>query len=285
MKSFHVSLQSLAPQHALSRFAGWVAHLECPKVKNFIIQRFIKKYGVDLSDAEINDPTLFEHFNSFFTRKLKKGSRPIAEGANILSSPCDGTVYQTGLISHEKSLQVKHAAFHVADLLGDSGTGKLFEGGQYLIAYLAPKDYHRVHIPTSAQLEWMRYIPGKLFSVNFKTAAHIPNLFSRNERVVMMFQTEKGPMVVIMVGAMIVGSIHTTWAGMVAPRTEDVTTFHYADSDSQRIYFEKGQEIGYFCLGSTVICMFPQNQVRFTSHLGTGQSIRMGEKIAEFIQV
>ncbi|MFO1256939.1 MAG: archaetidylserine decarboxylase [Gammaproteobacteria bacterium] len=282
-KPLNVISQSLAPQHALSRFSGWVASIECPSIKNFIIQRFIKKYQVDLSDAEINDPTKFENFNSFFTRNLKVGTRPIAEGLEVLASPCDGTIYQTGIISAEKSMQVKHAAFKIAELIGDAGTANTFNQGQYLIAYLAPKDYHRVHIPTNAQLQWMRYIPGKLFSVNFKTAAHIPNLFSRNERVVMMFQTQKGPMIVIMVGAMIVGSIHTTWAGMVAPSTKGVTTFHYSDSDTQRIYFEKGQEIGYFSLGSTVICLFPKNQIRFADHLGTGQSIRMGEKIGEFI--
>lgn len=282
-KSFQVALQYLAPQHPLSRFSGWVAHIECPKIKNFIISRFIRKYEVDLKDAEINDPALFPDFNSFFTRKLKASARPIAKEPHALASPCDGTIYQVGVIDAERSLQVKHAAFNVAELIGDSGTANTFNQGHYLITYLAPKDYHRVHIPASAQLQWMRYIPGKLFSVNFKTASHIPNLFSRNERVVMMFQTEKGPMIVILVGAMIVGSIHTTWAGMVAPSTADITTFHYADSDKQRIFFQKGDEIGYFSLGSTVICLFPQNQIRFTDHLGTGQNIRMGEKIGEFI--
>lgn len=282
-KPLSVISQFLVPQHALSRFAGWVAYAECPTLKNFIISRFIRKYQVDLSEADINDPKAFVNFNDFFTRRLKAGKRPIAAEPNALVSPCDGTVYQTGLINSTKLLQVKHAAFNISDLIGDASTAKLFEDGQFLVAYLAPKDYHRVHIPASGQLQWMRYIPGQLFSVNFKTAAHIPHLFSRNERIVLMFETEFGPMVVILVGAMIVGSIHTTWAGTVAPSTTGVTTYHYAESDTQRIYFEKGQEIGYFSLGSTAICLFPKNRVRFTAHLGPHQPIKMGEKIGEFV--
>lgn len=278
-----VFFQYLIPQHALSRFAGWVAHCQFPLLKNYLIKWFIKRYGVDMQEATEIDPLNYPDFQSFFIRTLKEEMRPIASGQNELVSPVDGVISQIGAIQSGRIFQAKGFRFDLRELLGGKKeVAELFEEGQFATLYLAPKDYHRVHMPMTGKLVSMTYIPGRLFSVNPQTVEQVPHLFARNERVICVFETVAGPMAMVLVGAMIVASIHTAWAGQVTPvRAKKIQSWRYA---SDELTFVKGQEMGYFKLGSTVMLLFGPQQMAWQNALSTGDKIKMGQVLGEYIK-
>ena len=274
--------QYLVPQRLINRLAGFLANHENPWLKNYLIRYFLNRYPVNLSEAEWEDPLQYRSFNHFFTRALKSTARPIDNRDNIVVSPVDGAVSMVSGITDQLLLQAKGHTYRVLDLLGgDSAYAGAFEGGSFLNAYLAPKDYHRVHMPVSGRLVKMIYVPGKLFSVNPRTCQEIPSLFAKNERLIAFFETELGPMAMVLVGAMIVGRIETVWAGKLTPnRTQGLQIVEYPNPP----YFERGAEMGRFQLGSTVIVLFPKGGVTWHSDLCEGASIRMGESVAEILR-
>lgn len=279
MKTFlFISLQYLLPQHALSRLAGWVAETEISWIKQPFIQWFIQRYKVDMSIAAHPDPNSYRHFNDFFTRALADGQRPICDAHDAIACPADGHISQLGKINNGQIFQAKGHEYSLLELVGGSNSiAKQFVDGHFATIYLSPKDYHRVHMPLSGTLQTMIHVPGELFSVNDTTAENVPRLFARNERVVALFETDAGPMVVILVGAMIVASIETSWAGLVAPVKKTVQTTHY--QKSTEVTIQKGEELGRFKLGSTAIVLFGKEVASWQESLEAGSSVTMGEKM------
>ena len=269
--------QYITPQLAISRLAGRLAdNDQSPALKNRVIKWFIGRYGVDMSEAAESDPEAYPSFNAFFTRALKPGIRPLAEGDNTLVSPVDGAISQLGQVTGDRVFQAKGQSFSLSELLGgDEQTTATFAGGEFSTIYLSPKDYHRIHMPMTGTLREMIHIPGKLFSVNPVTAENVPNLFARNERVACLFDTEAGPMAMVLVGAMIVGSVETRWAGVVVPSSKEVTATRY--EGDQALTFAKGEEMGRFRLGSTVILVMPKGAVSWNSDQVAGKTVRLGE--------
>ncbi|MEM6405116.1 MAG: archaetidylserine decarboxylase [Pseudomonadota bacterium] len=266
-------LLRMLPQHALSRAMYHLARSERPWIRKRLIRYVIREYQVDMTEAAQPDPDQYPSFNAFFTRTLRPDTRPIA--ADSIISPADGQVSQSGAIDDQQLIQAKGQHYTLPALLGDNtDLADMLRHGSYLTIYLAPKDYHRVHMPLSGTLQHMTYIPGDLFSVNTHSAQHIPGLFTRNERLVCTFDTACGPMVVIWVGAIFVGNIETVWAGEVQAKT--LTHRDYSD---QAHTFATGDEIGRFNMGSTVIVLFGANQIDLLPTL-TGQKIQMGQQIA-----
>lgn len=277
-RNLFVALQRLAPQHWLSRGAGLLASTRNPTIKNTFINWFVERYQVDMSEALEEDPTAYACFNDFFTRALKPGARPIDADENSVICPADGAISQIGTIRAGRVFQAKGQDFSVEELLGGNVRAAAdFADGQFVTVYLSPRDYHRVHMPLAGTLTRMVHVPGELFSVNTVTAEEVPRLFARNERVVCHFNTQVGPMVVVLVGAMIVASIETPWAGLVAPQRRQIRTFEYADVEPVRL--DKGQEMGRFLLGSTAIVLFPSDAVNWNTELGALSPVRMGQKI------
>ncbi|MEX6501485.1 archaetidylserine decarboxylase [Pseudomonas zhanjiangensis] len=270
--------QYLLPHHLLSRLIGFAAECRIDAFKNRLISWFIKRYGVDMSEAQVETPSAFEHFNAFFTRALKDGARPLDSTPGAILCPADGTVSQLGTIEHGRVFQAKGHSFSVVELLGgDSERAAPFMGGEFATIYLSPKDYHRVHMPLAGTLREMVYVPGRLFSVNQTTAENVPELFARNERAVCLFDTERGPMAVVLVGAMIVASIETVWAGLVTPPKRVLKTFRYDEAARAPITLDTGAEMGRFKLGSTAIVLFGPNQVQWAEGLAANGSVRMGQ--------
>ena len=269
--------QYVTPQLAVSRLAGRLAdNDQNPALKNRVVKWFVKRYGVDMSEAAEPDPTAYSSFNEFFTRALKPGIRPVAEGDNTFVSPVDGAISQLGQVSGDRVFQAKGQSFSLIELLGgDTYRAEAFNEGVFSTIYLSPKDYHRIHMPLAGKLREMVYVPGKLFSVNPATAENVPNLFARNERVVCIFDTAAGPMALVLVGAMIVGSVETPWAGVVAPNSSGVKVFTYEGEST--ISFAKGEEMGRFRLGSTVVMVMPKSSVRWDAEQVAGKRVRMGE--------
>ena len=271
-----IALQHVVPQHLLSRLVGWVARSEISWIKTPFIHRFIKHFGVDLSEALIEDPDRFENFNAFFTRALKADARPIVDGDRTLACPADGTVSQLGPLRGGDLFQAKGHHYSAFELLGGDGAlAAEFKNGHFATVYLSPKDYHRVHMPFTGTLRETCYVPGRLFSVNQTTTERVPRLFARNERLVCVFDTEVGPMAVVLVGAMIVAGIETVFAGQVTPQSTTVTRVDYRNPAP--VTLRKGDELGRFLLGSTVIVLFPEGAAEFGSELTAGAAVRMGE--------
>lgn len=270
--------QYLLPQHLLSRLVGYLAHCQIVWVKNAFIQWFVRRYQVDMHLAAEPDPLHYGTFNAFFTRALKPGIRTIVEGENSIASPADGCVSQIGRIKAGRIFQAKGFDFDLRELLGGSEkVAASFYEGSFATIYLAPKDYHRVHMPFAGKLREMYYIPGRLFSVNAQSAANIPNLFARNERVVALFDTSKGEMAVVLVGAMIVASIETVWAGLVAPSRENkIQHWRYDGVDTT---LRKGEEMGRFQLGSTVIVLFASPDVWWDPSIVANSMLLMGQNL------
>ena len=279
-----VTLQYLIPQHALSRLVGMLARSEVPWIKTTFINIFMKRFGIDLSEAQIEDPDQFETFNAFFTRALKADARPLeAADATDIACPADGAVSQLGAIRANQVFQAKGHDYSLYDLLGgDSALASEFTNGQFATIYLSPRDYHRVHMPVTGTLRETRYVPGDLFSVNEATANGVPNLFARNERLVCIFDTEHGPAAVILVGAMIVAGIETVFSGQVTPLPKQVVTTDY--QRTAPITLEKGDELGRFLLGSTVVLLFPEGKARFESDLKAGSLVRVKGKLGQYNQ-
>ena len=275
-----VAFQYIMPQLYLTQLAGWFAQQKWGAVTHFVIKAFAKKYNVDMSEAKKENFSDYESFNQFFIRELKDNARKINENPTALCLPADGRVSQIGHIDDERLLQAKGHFFSLSDLLaGDEELVNTFKNGEFATIYLSPRDYHRVHMPCDATLRKMIYVPGDLFSVNPFLAEHVPNLFARNERVICVFDTAFGPMVQILVGATITASMSTVWAGVInPPRTGEVKVWTYQGDSA--IKLTKGQEMGAFQLGSTVINLFPVNSVTLAEHLEVDVPVRMGEILA-----
>ncbi len=271
-----IILQYIVPQHWLSRLAGKVAECRWPWLKNNFITWFIKRYDVDMSEAADPEPFNYESFNAFFTRELKADARSIVNEENTIACPADGAISQMGDIEEGRIFQAKGQHFDLVELLGgNTNTARAFKNGKFATIYLSPKDYHRAHMPLKGKLKNMTYIPGDLFSVNGTTAENVPRLFARNERASCIFETDAGPMAVVLVGAMIVAGIETTWAGQVTPLKRKVHTHNYL-SKQKTITIEKGEEMGRFKLGSTVIVLFGKDSVNWNKELAADASVRMG---------
>ncbi|GAB3482711.1 archaetidylserine decarboxylase [Marinomonas epiphytica] len=267
--------QHITPQKTLSRLAGRIAECENNWVKNTFISQFVKKYQVDMSQAVNSDPLSYRNFNDFFTRAIRPELRPICEGEDTIACPADGAISQLGNIEHGTLFQAKGHTYSLTSLLGgDASLSNQFLGGSFATVYLSPKDYHRVHMPLAGKLTKMIHIPGKLFSVNKVTAEQIPSVFARNERTVCLFDTEAGPMAVILVGAMIVASIETVWAGQVTPFSKQVMSWDYASLND--VTLNKGEEMGRFKLGSTAIVLFGKDAIEWESSLQAETPTTMG---------
>ena len=275
MSRLFVFFQYLIPQHALSRLLGKLA--EGRMLKNMLISLFIKRYGVDLSEAEISDPKQFNNFNHFFTRALAANARPLAQEEGAVLCPADGSISEIGDIEENRILQAKGRHYTVAQLLADEDAAKTFHDGNFATVYLAPRDYHRVHMPMEGKLLQTTYVPGKLFSVNRVTANSVPNLFARNERLVCLFDTPAGKMALVLVGAMIVAGIETVWSGQVCPAPSRVVNRTNYEQASPAVQLARGVEMGRFKLGSTVIVLFEPGKVALSPALSAGSITRMGQ--------
>ena len=274
-----VNIQYFLPKTLITRLAGKLASAKLGKFTAFLITAFIKRYKVDMSEAEIQDIKKFETFNAFFTRSLKKGARPVVKSPTAVAMPADGVLSEFGEIYKDAMLQAKGHYYSLNALLGgDPKDAEVFASGTFATVYLSPANYHRVHMPLDGTLEKMVFVPGDLFSVNLLTAANIDNLFTKNERVICFFKNEKiGDFAVVMVGATIVASIATVFAGTVAPSGgREKNVYRY---EKKKIKLKKGEELGRFMLGSTVICVFPKNSVAINGKKGS--AVKMGENLGE----
>ena len=281
-QSLFIASQYLLPHHTLSRLVGLLAECRAPWLKNRLISAFIERYQVNMDEALRKDADSFAHFNDFFTRELQPGARPLNDTPDAILCPADGAISQLGPIKSGRIFQAKGHSFSALELLGgDAERAAPFMGGEFATVYLSPKDYHRVHMPLTGTLREMVYVPGRLFSVNQTTAENVPELFARNERVVCIFDTERGPMAVVLVGAMIVASIETVWAGLVTPPKRELKTTRYDEAARGEIRLEKGAEMGRFKLGSTAIVLFGPDQVQWAEDLDAGTPVRMGQLLAE----
>ncbi|MGF1683532.1 archaetidylserine decarboxylase [Photobacterium minamisatsumaniensis] len=285
--NFKIGLQYCAPKQTLTQLAGKLASMKAGKLTTAVIRWFIRRYGIDMSLAHNPDPAAYATFNDFFVRELKDGARPINNEAHIISHPADACVSQLGPITDGQLIQAKGHTYEAAELLGgDAELAAEFQDGHFATLYLSPKDYHRVHMPCDGTLRKMIYVPGELFSVNPLTAQNVPNLFARNERVVCIFDTEFGPVAQVLVGATIVGSIETVWAGTITPpRSPRVHSWDYPAEGDQAITLKKGDEMGRFKLGSTVINLFPKDAIRFVEEMEPGKTTLMGSAYAELTAV
>ncbi len=280
-----VLAQYLVPQHLFSRLSGYVASCQVYGFKTRLINSFITRYDVDMRAAQGETADDYEHFNAFFTRRLKAHLRPIAARQLDIASPADGTLGQFGKLGFDTLVQAKGHSYSLYELLGGDAERALpFINGEYATIYLSPRDYHRVHMPVSGTLREMVYIPGKLFSVNSVTTGAVPRLFARNERVVCRFDTDRGPLAIVLVGAMIVSSIYTVWHGLVTPHADQIQTFSYEATEGGAIRLKKGDELGHFSLGSTVIILFGPNQMQWDQAFTSGTFLKFGQKIGSGVK-
>ena len=271
-----ILLQYLLPKHLFSRLVGRLAAKEGGRLPQWLIKRFIRQYKVNMSEALHEDPDHYHSFNDFFTRALKADARPVVEDENLLAMPVDGAISQLAPIMQGRIIQAKGHDYSARALLGgDKALAEPFMGGDFATIYLAPKDYHRIHMPIDGILKTMIYVPGELFSVNPLTASRVPELFARNERVVCLFDTAAGPMAMVLVGATIVASIETVWSGTVTPPAgKRIQRWDYDPATAPRL--AKGEEMGRFKLGSTVVCLFAPGKVTLQAQLLPGTPTRMG---------
>ncbi len=275
--SFKVSLQYLLPKQALTALAGKIASARGGGWTTWLITWFIGKYGVNMAEAANPDPASYKSFNEFFTRPLKPGARPLAQADWVC--PVDGAISQLGPIERDQIFQAKGHHYSTTALVGgDAQLAAQFQDGHFACIYLSPRDYHRIHMPCDGRLKRMIYVPGDLFSVNPVTAQGVPGLFARNERVVCEFDTPHGPLVQVLVGATIVGSMATAWHGVVnPPRLPKVREWRYAEGE---VVLQQGDEMGRFLLGSTVVLLFPKSGLKFNPVWTAGGAVRLGEAMA-----
>jgi phosphatidylserine decarboxylase len=283
-----ITLQYLMPKHLISRLVGRIASAKMGWLTTQLISLFIKAFKINMAEAKLKNASDFDTFNNFFTRELEAGARVINDTNNTICFPVDGAISQQGDIVDGRLIQAKGFNYNLTTLLGgDQKTSAAFQGGKFSCIYLAPKDYHRIHMPMAATLREMIYVPGELFSVNPLTARNVPDLFARNERVVAVFDTKFGAFSMVLVGATIVASIETTWAGTITPPAgSDIFRWQYPADGDDAIRFEKGDEMGRFKLGSTVITTFsPQMLNNFAEGYGPGSITRLGDIYAELRQI
>ncbi len=271
-----VAAQYLLPKLALTAFAGTIANAQAGKLTTHLITWFIQRYQVNMAEAANSDPASYASFNEFFVRPLKAGVRPLANSAYVC--PVDGAISQLGKIEHDQIFQAKGHQFSTTALVGgDAQLAAQFNDGNFVNIYLSPKDYHRIHMPCAGRLTRMIYVPGDLFSVNPVTARGVPNLFARNERLVCVFESKLGPFVMVLVGATVVGSMATVWHGLVnPPRSKQVREWTYQDKN---FTFQKGEEMGRFMLGSTVVMLFPKNMIALESSWQANGAVRLGQSM------
>ena len=274
-------LQRCLPTRFISWLVFGVTRVRFPAFKNAFIRWFMGAFHISLDEAEFERPEDYRHFNAFFTRALKPGARPLDPDPEAFLSPVDGTISQLGRIEGERIFQAKGRDYSAAELLGDPALAKAFHGGGFCTIYLAPYNYHRIHMPVDGQIEEWRYVPGRLFSVNPATARAMPRLFARNERVVCHFDTDFGPMMLVMVGALNVGSMETVWAGRISPPHRRGGMLHTRCSPPMAI--ERGAEMGRFNMGSTVILLTPPDTVSWNENLEAGSALRMGQRLGTVI--
>lgn len=275
---FSIITQYILPKQAITALAGKLANLQAGELTTAVIGWFVKRYKVNMAEAANPDISSYASFNEFFTRPLKQNARPLAQADFIC--PVDGAISQFGNIEQDQVFQAKGHNYSTLTLLaGQQSLAAKFENGHFACLYLSPKDYHRIHMPCDGTLKSMTYVPGDLFSVNPTTAANVPNLFARNERVVCEFESEKhGTFVMVLVGATIVGSMATVWHGVVnPPRSKNVRTWSYADKNIQ---LKQGDEMGRFLLGSTVVMLFEKDALQFNADWQPARTIRLGEMMS-----
>jgi len=276
--------QHLLPQHLLSAGMYRLTRLRHPRLNQLLMRGFIRRYGVDMAEAEEPDIDEYPDFNSFFTRALNPEARRPDPAADAVLCPVDGRVSQLGHVREGCLLQAKGMKYTALDLLGNDPDAALhFSRGAFITLYLAPRDYHRVHMPLAGTLEKMAYVPGRLFSVNPVTTANISRLFARNERVISLFHTFHGRMAVIMVGAIFVGSMETVWAGQVTPAQDRSEGNWSYDHLKDPVSLDKAEEMGRFNMGSTVILLFEKKRVEWLESLKPGDRVKMGQKIGTLI--
>ncbi len=272
--------QYCIPQHWISQLAGRFADSTTHPLRHWVIKRFADYYQVDMSIAERTELSAYASFNDFFTRALRADARPVCQTPNTLVSPADACISQLGSIQEGRIIQAKKHDYSVSALLGgDTKLAQLFHQGAFCTLYLSPRDYHRFHMPYDGQLQQMIHVPGRLFSVNPTTAETIPGLFARNERVVCLYETDFGPMAVIAVGATIVGSIEMVWLGVVTPPSVKAPVHSCYKQNNMTL--KKGEEMGRFRLGSTIILLLPPNKYTWQASLKPGESVQMGQPLVE----
>lgn len=273
MSQAFAAFQRLLPQHGLSRLAGHLARSEARWIRRPLIHGFARAYRVSLSEAAHGNLDDYSSFNHFFSRALKPDARPLDDDPQTILCPADGMISQSGTIEHGRLLQAKGHRYSLRSLIGENADE--FTGGSFATVYLAPHNYHRVHLPAKATLVRTTAIPGELFSVNAYTEGAVDNLFARNERLVCRFHTDHGTMLVVLVGALIVASIETVWPGPPSP-------YHKLQQTSHEVALERGDEIGRFLLGSTVIICFEPGKTEFAPHIKSGVKVRMGTALGRF---
>ncbi|TVO68572.1 archaetidylserine decarboxylase [Sedimenticola selenatireducens] len=272
----------LLPHHLLSQAMYWLTRIEWAPLKDLLIAGAIKLYKIDMQLAVEQDPTRYPSFNAFFTRALRPDARPLDERDDTVLSPVDGAISQIGRIQDGRIFQAKGQSYTLSELLGaDEAWCKQFDEGHFATIYLSPRDYHRIHMPLSGILQKMLHIPGRLFSVSPSTTRVVPRLFSRNERLVNLFETDKGPMAVIMVGAIFVASMDTVWAGTVAPTSRRINQWHYGPvNPTASVALDRGEEMGRFNMGSTVVLLFAKDTIEWSDELTADCKVEMGQQIA-----
>ncbi len=276
---FKIGLFFILPHHLISRLIYFITRLKGPFVPP-MIRWFIRRFKVDMSDATYENIKAYKTFNEFFTRDLKSGTRPVVAGKNMVASPADGTVSEAGNIEQGHIFQAKGHDYTALELLGgDQTMANYFKNGRFATIYLAPNNYHRLHMPLDAELKKMIHVPGRLFSVAPWTVRTIPRIFARNERVVCLFATGAGPLAMVLVGAINVAAIETVWSGLVTPpKGRKINDYDYSHT---KIRYSKGEEMGRFNMGSTVILLTAGN-VEWLKKMHANQSVRMGELIGHF---
>jgi phosphatidylserine decarboxylase len=270
-----VWLQYALPQHALSRLILRATRVRTPWFKNWLVRGFFKLFTIDMTDAVQSDPLGYGSFNEFFTRALKPGARSIAAEPNAIACPVDGAVSEAGVIDGDTLLQAKGRSYRLVELLAAQPWAKDFEGGSFATIYLAPFNYHRVHMPVRGDLRETVYVPGRLFSVNAVTASLVPKLFARNERVLTLFDSQFGKVALVLVGALNVGSMSTVWAADITPAARRVIT----RLPPRQVSLEKGEEMGRFNMGSTVILLFQKDRASFSAGVRAGAIVRLGQSL------
>ncbi|MDT8406355.1 MAG: archaetidylserine decarboxylase [Methylococcales bacterium] len=271
--------QYILPQHLLSQWLSRITHAQTPWLKNLFIRQITRWYGVDLSEAEHPDAEAYASFNAFFTRALNHQARPWPAEQDTILSPADGVISQIGNIAQGRIIQAKHHHYTVTELLGGNEQhAKAFDNGLFATIYLSPRDYHRLHMPVTGRLKEMIHVPGRLFSVNTATTDTVARLFARNERVVCLFETDLGSMALVLVGAIFVSSIETVWHGVVTPPTRAKPRVWHYDA-GQAPVIERGQEMGRFNMGSTIIALFPQSTLKWTQDCRAGHAIKLRQTL------
>jgi phosphatidylserine decarboxylase len=286
MVRLYVALQGLLPQHGLSRLMYRLARVEWAPLRLPLIWVFIRVTGIRMSEAAEPDPRRYRHLNALFTRALRPELRPLDPDPAAILSPVDGLLSQIGTVAGGRLIQAKGQDFALGELLGgDAEATRQFDGGAFATLYLSPRDYHRIHMPLAGELRGMAHLAGRLYSVNGTTAALVPGLFARNERVVCRFETPAGPMSLVLVGAIFVGGIETTWAGEVSPIAAARERLpRLKERERAVVRLERGAEMGRFNLGSTVVLLFPAGMVSWDPSRVPGSAVRIGQRLGALIR-